>query len=84
MCLGLAIVLSAGAVVSVCAAGAADVAVLGIVVLGAAGAVDVCANAGAAARRAAAATPPRIFACMLIPEFLSNDDALIHVAESPR
>ena len=33
--------LSAGAVVSVCAAGAADVAVLGIVVLGAAGAVFI-------------------------------------------
>lgn len=67
MCLGFAAVVSAAgaAVVSVCAAGAAEVEVFGIVVLGvAAGAV--CASAGAEARRAATATLPRIFACMLI------------------
>ena len=66
MCFGFAAVVSAGAaVVSVCAAGAADVEVFGIV-LCVAGAGVVCAMAGTVARRAAAATPPRIFACMLI------------------
>ena len=64
MCFGFAAVVAAD-VVSVCAAGAADVDVFGIAPC-AAGAGGVCAIAGVKARRAAAATPPKIFACMLI------------------
>jgi hypothetical protein len=74
--------------VSVCVDIVAELDVFGIVVEGVvvdgAVCVEVCASAGIAANRAAAATPPRIFACMLITEFLSNDLVLIHEIKSPR
>jgi hypothetical protein len=80
LCFGFAAVVSLGvAVVSVCAAGAAEVDVFGM-----AGAVCDCAMAGAAANKATAATPPRTFAWMLILEFLSNGVVLIHETGSPR